>query len=108
MTCCAVSRRWKWGELSGRSIPLRAVTAVVDHLLEAFPDGVVRLQRQGFARCLTTRWQTGDGEWVRLPTLRFPLLDAASAIGKPCAASTRQWSVTRHRLLHLDAGRIVA
>jgi hypothetical protein len=99
----------RWADLSGRSIPLRAVAGVIDHIVEAFPDGVIRLQREGFASCPTTRGQTAGGEWVRLPTSRFPLLDAASAIGKPCAASTRKWSATRRGLLQLlDAGRIVA
>lgn len=96
-----------WAERSGQSIPRRAVAGVVDHLIKAFPDGVVRLQRQGFASCPTTRGQTAGGEWASLPTSRFPLLDAASVIGEPSAASTRQWSATRRGLLSLlDAGRI--
>lgn len=98
----------RWAELSDRSIPRQAVAGVIDRLVEAFPDGVIRLQRQGFADCPTTRRQTAAGEWLRLPTSSFPLLDAVSAIGTPCAALTRQWSATRRRLLHLlDTGRIV-
>ncbi len=55
----------RWAELSGRPIPRRAVTGVVGRLVEAFPDGVIRVQRQGFAVCLTTRRRTDAGEWVR-------------------------------------------
>jgi hypothetical protein len=98
----------RWAERSGQSIPLRAVAGAIDHLAAAFPDGVIRIQRQGVASCPTTRRQTDAGTWERQPTSRFPLLDATSAIGKPCAASTRQWSATRRMLLDLfDAGRIV-
>jgi len=100
----------QWAELSGRSIPLRAVAGVIDHLIKAFPDGVIRLQREGFASCPTTMRKTAAGDWVRKqPTSRFPLLDATSAIGKPCAPLTRQWSAARRGLLQLlDAGRLVA
>ena len=98
----------RWAELSGRSIPLGAVAGVIEHLVAEFPDGVVRLQREGVASCPTTRYETRRGVWERGPTSRFPLLDATSVIGKPCAASTRQWSATRRSLLELvDAGRIV-
>jgi hypothetical protein len=45
---------------------------------------------------------------VRTPTTSFPLLEAASALGRPCATSTRQWSATRRTLLALiDAGRVL-
>ncbi len=99
----------RWAELSGRSIPRHAVEAVIDHLIGEFPDGVIRIQRHGFAICPTTQRQTATGAWARdQPTSRFPLLDAASTIGKPSAALTRQWSATRHGLLRLlDAGRLV-
>jgi len=98
----------RWAERSGRAIPRRAVARVVAHLVEAFPDGVVRIQREGVARCPTTRARTAAGTWERQPTSRFALLDAASAIGRPSAALTRQWSATRRGLLALlDAGRIV-
>ena len=98
----------RWTERSGRSLALRAVAGVIDHLVAAFPDGVIRIQRQGFASCPTTWRQTGGGTWERQPTSRFPLLEATSAIGQPCAASTRAWSATRRVLLELvEAGRIV-
>jgi hypothetical protein len=98
----------RWAERSGRAIPRRAVARVIGHLVETFPDGVVRIQREGFAHCPTTLARTAAGTWERQPTSRFALLDAASAIGRPSAALTRQWSVTRRGLLALlDAGRVV-
>jgi len=97
----------RWAERSGASIPMRAISGVVDHLVTAFPDGVIRPRREGFASCPTTRCWAG-GDWVRGPTSRFPLLDATSVIGAPCAAATRQWSATRRGLLQLlEAGHVV-
>ncbi|MGH2900055.1 MAG: hypothetical protein ACRDMZ_15375, partial [Solirubrobacteraceae bacterium] len=40
-----------WGERGEGAIPRAAVAGVVDHLARAFPDGVVRVQRQGFEVC---------------------------------------------------------
>jgi hypothetical protein len=99
----------RWAERGGRAIPVGAVAPVVEHLVAAFPDGVIRLQREGFASCPTSRTWTADGVPGREPTTRFPLLDQASAIGRACATSTRQWAEARRALLGLiDAGRIVA
>ncbi len=98
----------RWAERSGRSIPRGAVEGVIDHLVAAFPDGLIRIQREGFASCPMTWRQTDGGRWERQPTSRFPLLDATSAIGRPCATSTGVWTETRLMLLELfDAGRIV-
>jgi hypothetical protein len=97
----------RWAERSGQALPRRAVAGVVDHLVATFPDGVVRIQRHGFASCPTTLGPTAAGTWERQSTSRFALLEAASAIGKPSAALTRQWSATRRGLLALlDAGRV--
>lgn len=100
----------RWAGSSGGEIPLRAVAVVVEHLVRSFPDGVVRLQRQATARCPTTwRQRPGGDEWARGPTDSFPLLEAASALGRPSAAATRQWAETRRGLLDLlDAARVVA
>jgi hypothetical protein len=98
----------QWAERSGQSIPRPAIAGVVGHLVEAFPDGVIRLQRRGFASCPMTWSQTGTGEWKRQATSSFPLLEAASAVGKPSAVLTRRWSATRRGLLQLrDAGRLI-
>ncbi|HKA86827.1 MAG TPA: hypothetical protein VKE22_04140 [Haliangiales bacterium] len=98
----------RWAERTDGPIPRRAVARVIEHLVAEFPDGAIRLERHGTASCPTTRAEGADGTWVRVPTTSFPLLDTASVLGKPCAASTRQWSATRRGLLALfDAGRII-
>jgi hypothetical protein len=99
-----------WAERSGRTIPLAAIEPVASHLVEAFPDGVVRRKRQGFASCPTSRGRTPEGEWKRgFPTTSFALLEASSGVGGASAALTTQWSAARQGLLRLlEAGRITA
>lgn len=98
----------RWAEATGRAVPLRAITGVIDHLLASFPEGIVHRQRLAFAAAGT--WtRAPSGEWQRLERAsRFALLDATSAIGEPCPRLTRQWTETRRGLLRLlDAGRIL-
>ncbi|MBX3156187.1 MAG: hypothetical protein KF773_09325 [Deltaproteobacteria bacterium] len=88
----------------GRPFPLAAVARVATDLARAFPDGVAVAGRRG-----TDGWTTMQHRpegWVRgQPATRFPLLDAASKVGRPSPALTRQWTATRHRLVELlDAG----
>ena len=94
----------RWADGRARPLPVDAVAGVVAHLVAAFPDGVVRLQRQPYAgkRTLT---RVGDA-WVRgEPATTFPLLDATSALGRACPVLTRQWSAARRGLIRLvDAG----
>jgi hypothetical protein len=98
----------RWAQRSGRTLPRPAIAAVVEGLVASFPDGVVRLQRHGIASCPATRAPQPTGDWPRVPTTTFPLLEAAGVLGKPSAAATRQWSAARRGLLELlDAGRIV-
>jgi len=98
----------RWAEQGGRTLPLAAVAGVVDHLVDAFPDGVIVRQRRGFAACPMTWRKSAGGEWSRQPTSSFPLLEVCSAIGTPSAALTREWSATRRSLVQLlDAGRLV-
>src|SRR5262249_6864375 len=96
----------RWAERGDRRIPAAAVAGVVDHLVASFPDGVVRLQRHGHASCPMTR-VLDSGE--RRPTTSFPLLDAASALGKASAVVTRQFAAARRGLVALiDAGRVTS
>lgn len=98
----------RWAQRSGRTLPLAAVSEVVAHLVTEFPDGVIRNRRQSYASCPQTLAETADGRWERQPTRSFPLLAAVSALGRPCAATTREWSITRQTLRELcEAGRIV-
>ena len=98
----------RWAEHGGATLPLEAVAGVVDHLVEAFPDGAIRRQRRSFAACPMTWRKCPGGEWSRQPTESFALLEACSATGTPSAALTRQWSVARRGLMRLlDEGRLV-
>ncbi|MBF5041566.1 hypothetical protein FGE12_04145 [Aggregicoccus sp. 17bor-14] len=98
----------RWAELRGAPLPLEAVEAVALHLCEAFPDGVVRPQRQAYEGTGTLA-PDAAGTWTRQPASRFPLLEATSAIGEPSPWLTRHWTETRQGLLRLlDAGRLRA
>lgn len=96
----------RWAEARGRTLPLNAVSGAAAHLAAAFPDGVVRLQRRGYAG--TPTMALVGGAWVRgQPASTFPLLDAASAIGRPSPELTRQWAAARRGLMRLaEAGRL--
>jgi hypothetical protein len=99
----------RWAEVTERALPLAAVTGVVDHLAAAFPDGAVQRQRLSYAGVGTWLPAPAMSGWKREPlAFRSPLLDATSAVGRPCPYLTRQWSATRHALIRLvDAGRVV-
>lgn len=89
-----------WAERSGASVPAHAFTGVVTHLLEQFPDGVVRLQRRSYEKP-TTLARGADGSWHREPASRFPLLEATSIVGEPSATLTRQWAEVRRTIVRL-------
>jgi hypothetical protein len=97
----------RWAVAFERSLPVDAVAEVVTHLAAAFPDGVIRVRRRGIDRAAKTLAQV-DGAWVRgQPSSMFPLLDAATAIDRPCPVLTGQWTASRRGLRELlDAGRI--
>jgi hypothetical protein len=98
----------RWAELRERTIPLGALEPVVTHLLEAFPDGVVRVQRRSF-ESVGTRVRDASGTWTRGPASLFPLLEATSRVGDVSPSLTRQWLETRQRLVRLlEAKRITA
>jgi hypothetical protein len=90
----------RWAELREGTIPLGAVEPVVTHLLEAFPDGVVRVQRRSFEG-VGTRVRDASGTWTRGPASSFPLLEATSRVGNVSPSLTRQWLETRQRLVRL-------
>jgi len=98
----------RWAEVGDRTLPLEAIAGVVDHLVDAFPDGAIVRQRRSFGACPMTWRKCPGGEWSRQSTQGFPLLEVSSAIGTPSAALTRRWSETRRALLRLfEAGRVV-
>lgn len=91
----------RWATITRRSLPLDAIGGVLEHLATAFPDGVVRVQRQAFAGVGT--WREAAGGWERAPRAStFPLLEVTSVIGQPSPAATRQWTATRHALRALN------
>jgi hypothetical protein len=96
----------RWAEVRERALPLDAIAGAVRHLAQAFPDGVVRIQRRAYDGLPTMALV--DGAWVRgQAASTFPLLDAVSATGRPCQVLTRQWSAARRGLLRIaEAGRI--
>jgi hypothetical protein len=84
-------------EAGGGLTASRPLTGVVRHLIAAFPDGIVRVQRRAYDK-LTTLARGDDGEWHREPSSRFPLLEATSIVGAPSATLTRQWSELRQAI----------
>ncbi len=98
----------RWAEAGGELLPRAAVSAAVGLLLEHYPDGVVRVERNAHAGKITILPTPDHTPSPRVPASSFMLLDAVSVIGAPSAALTRQWTAVRHGLLRLiDAGRIV-
>jgi hypothetical protein len=97
----------RWAESRARPLPLDAVSGVISHLVTAFPDGVVHLQRRAYAG--TPTMALVDGTWVRgRPASTFPLLDTTSALGRPCPVLTRHYTAARRGLLRLaGSGRLL-
>jgi hypothetical protein len=90
----------RWSAAAGKRVPLRAFAGVVEHLVAAFPDGLVRIGRRAYEGIGTL--QKGDAGWGRVPEAsRFPLLEQVSAVGDVSPPLTRQWAETRRTLLEL-------
>ena len=90
----------RWAELSGAPVPAGALAGAITHLLDGFPDGVVRLQRRSYEKPNTLA-RGDDGTWHRGPASRFALLEATSIVGAPSATLTRQWEETRQAIVRL-------
>lgn len=99
--------RWAEGEGAQAVLPRAAVEPAVTALLTRFPDGVVCTLRHAHAGKTTILPTTDRTPSPRAPASGFALLEAASVLGAPSVALTRQWSQARHGLVRLlDAGRI--
>ena len=98
----------RWAETTGERLPEAAIAPVVTALVERWPDGVVRVERQAHAG-MTTLLPTADrSPSPRGQALTFPLLEAVSRVGEPSEALTRQWAEARAGVLRLArAGRLV-
>lgn len=97
----------RWAEATEQPLPEAAVATVVHALIERWPDGVVRVERQAQAGMTTILPTVDRSPSPRAPASTFPLLDAVSRTGEPSEALTRQWSEARAGLLRLArAGRL--
>jgi hypothetical protein len=98
----------RWASAAGHPLPRAAIAGVVEELVARFPDGVVRIGRRAWLG-RGTLVRTAAGAWVREPQAStFPLLEAASAVGRACPTLTRQWTATRRALIDLaDRGLVV-
>jgi hypothetical protein len=95
----AALARWAAGH-ADRRLAECVIHPVVESLAAAFPDGVIRVQRQAFAGKGSLVHATGG--WERVPAATtFPLLDRVSEIGGASHALTRQWRKTRGLLRQL-------
>ncbi len=89
-----------WSLKRRRTVSLNAVSAVLEHLVHAFPDGQVRCQRLSYAGVGTLL--PSDGGWTRQPTAStFPLLEATSRLGTVSLYLTHQWSECKRLALQL-------
>jgi hypothetical protein len=96
----------RWALATGRPVPLRAVSAVVEHLVASFADGIIRVGRRA-TEGWTSLAPSEAGAWSRQPASTFELLELASAVGRPSAALTRAWTATRRDLVELAARRLI-
>ncbi len=98
----------RWAEASGSVLPRAAVAEATELLLARCPDGIVHIERHAHAGRPTILPTPDRTPSPRAPAASFALLEAASAMGEPSAALTRQWATTRQGLIRLiDAGRLV-
>jgi hypothetical protein len=98
----------RWAEATEQPLPQAAVATVVNALIERWPDGVVRVERQAQAGMTTILPTLDRSPSPRAMAAPFPLFDATSRLGEPSEALTRQWSEARAGLLRLArAGRLV-
>lgn len=93
---------------TGRPLPQRAVAAAVELLVARGPNGILHIERNALAGRNTLLPTPDRSPSPRAPAVSFALLDAASGLGEPCLALTRQWTAARKGLLQLlAAGRLV-
>jgi hypothetical protein len=72
----------KWAQIRKQTIPKGAIEEVVKYLESSFPDGKVRIGRQGFYNIYTGS---------RPPVTYFPLLDQVSHVGEVSTYLTKKW-----------------
>ena len=99
----------RWAEATEERLPQAAVATVVNALVERWPDGILRVERQAHAGKTTILPTADRAPSPRAPASTFPLLEATSRLGEPSEALTRQWAEARAGLLRLaHSGRLIA
>lgn len=91
----------QWAKRTGQALPIASVEEAVSSMVDRFPDGVVRVERQvhaGRTTILPTEDRTPS---VGAPASTFPLLEAVSQVGAPSEALSCEWAETRAGLLRL-------
>ena len=89
----------RWAEVTAQPIPRAAVEPVIAALCERFPAGIVHVGRHAHSGRTTILPTPDRSPSPRGDATSFPLLEAVSVIGAPSEALTREWSMTRRRLL---------
>ena len=93
-----------WAEKTGAALPTVTVEDVVNHLRRRFPDDIVRCERLSYEG-IGTIFRAPTREWIKkrpapLASV-FPLLTAASAVGRSSPFLSRQWLEAKTRLQKL-------
>ncbi len=97
----------RWAEVTVQTLPAAAVGGVIEGLVDRWPDGVVRIERNAHAGRTTILPTVDRSAGPRVAATPFSLLDSASAMGGASEPLTRQWSETRAGLLRLaEAGTL--
>jgi hypothetical protein len=94
----------RWAEATGAALPAAVIGDVVDDLVQRWPDGVVRVERQAHAGRTTILPTPDRSPSPRAPASTFALLEAVSVVGEPSEALSRQWSAVRAGLLRIARG----
>ncbi len=91
----------RWAVEHGRTLPLAAITPVLEHLLAIAGDGVVRIGRVAWDGRMT--WSPDDNWTERQPAAPSPI---SLAPGEASATLTQHWTELRRDVIALvDAGR---
>lgn len=87
-----------WSEKTQNTIPSEAISDVVSHLENHFPDGNIINERHSYEGAGTLLpIEAGEWKWQK-SAMFFPLLTKLSAIGEVSPFLTKQWQEAKERL----------
>ena len=94
----------RWAVQHGRTLPLAAISPVLEHLLAIGADGTLRVGRRAWDGKKT---RTPVNNWeARQPAKTTALIEGTSVVGDANAILTQQWTELRANVIALiDAGR---